>query len=333
MRRRAFAAWIAVLACTLAPAAGAAEPDHAKGEASAKPAVVRVGALINDIQQLDLQSHSYNVDMYIWFKWRDPEIDPASSFEFLNAFEAWGHILSKETSEPQQLPDGSYYQVIRNQGKFNTKLPLERYPFDTQDLLVEFEDSSADATKVVFVPDRDPIALSEDITIPGWDIGEASLTVVDNRYPTNFGDPRYEDITYSRVVIDLALTRPAGTYSLKLLLPMLLVALTAALSLSVHPRYVEGRIGIGITALLTLVALQLTSNSSLPDVNYLILLDKLYILSYAFVVLTMAVIVRNSWVDATGDLDRATRADRRGIAMLTGGYVAGLVLILLLTLV
>ena len=66
---------------------------------------------------------------------------------------------------------------------------------------------------------------------------------------------------------------------------MLLVALTAALALSVHPQYVEGRIGIGMTALLTLVALQLTSDSGLPDVNYLILLDKLYILSYAFVVL------------------------------------------------
>ncbi len=37
---------------------------------------MRVGALINDVQQLDLQSHSYNVDMYMWFKWDNPEIDP-----------------------------------------------------------------------------------------------------------------------------------------------------------------------------------------------------------------------------------------------------------------
>ena len=50
--------------------------------------------LINDIQQLDLQSHSYTVDMYMWFKWRDPEIDPSRSFEFLNAFELWGHITT-----------------------------------------------------------------------------------------------------------------------------------------------------------------------------------------------------------------------------------------------
>ena len=45
-----------------------------------------MGGLINDIQQLDLQSHSYDVDMYIWFKWKNPDINPAKSFEFVNAF-------------------------------------------------------------------------------------------------------------------------------------------------------------------------------------------------------------------------------------------------------
>ncbi len=315
-----------------APAQDAAPVEGARDAAEAgsgkeaaagndKPDVVRVGALINDIQQLDLQSHSYNVDMYVWFKWDNPEIDPARSFEFLNAYEFWGHILTYETSKPEVLPDGSLYQVIRNQGKFNTKLPLERYPFDTQHLTMVFEDAAEDESGLVFVPDEDPIALSRDLAIPGWEIGDPTLTVISNRYDSNFGDPRFEDITYSRATIDLPLERPAGTYALKLLLPLLLVALTAALSLMVHPRYVEGRIGIGITALLTLVALQITSNSSLPEVDYLILLDKLYIAAYAFVVLTMVMIVRNSWVDASGDVSAAVRADRRSLAVLTVLYL------------
>lgn len=287
------------------------------------PDVVRIGALINDIQQLDLQSHSYNVDMYIWFKWKNPEINPAKSFEFLNAFELWGHIMTTEYSHPVVLPDGTRYQVIRNQGKFNTKLPLEDYPFDTQHLRVVLEDSSADSSQVVFAPDgSDPVTVSKDLVIPGWQIGDPTLRIVDNKYDTNFGDPRYEDITYSRAIIDLPVTRPEGTYSLKLLLPLFLVALTAALALLVHPRYVEGRIGIGITALLTLVALQITSNSSLPEVDYLILLDKIYIASYAFVVLTMAIIVRNSWVDAEGDVVKAKAADRKSLFWLMVAYVA-----------
>ena len=73
-------------------------------------------------------------------------------------------------------------------------------------------------------------------------------------------------------------------------------------------------------------------NSNLPEVDYLILLDKLYVLSYAFVVLTMAVIVKNSWVDAEGDVATATKADRRGLLWLMAGYVVGVVLIFALTL-
>ena len=283
--------------------------------------MVKVGALLNDIQQLDLQTHSYTADIYIWFKWEDPEIDPSRTFEFLNPFELWGHIRSYAGVKPEVLPDGTLYSIVHVQGKFNAKLPLERYPFDTQDLVVIIEDKSKSESELVYVPDDEPIQTSGDITIPGWNISEPTMEVVSNTYPTDFGDPAVSD-TYSRAIFALPVARPAGTYALKLLLPILLVALTAALALSVHPQYVEGRIGIGITALLTLVALQLTATSGLPDVNYLILLDKLYILSYVFVVLTMAVIVKNSWVDATGDIEAAKRADRRGLAWLTGRYVA-----------
>ena len=49
-----------------------------------------MGVLVNDIQQLDLQTHSYNVDLYMWFKWNNPDIDPSRSFEFMNAFELLG---------------------------------------------------------------------------------------------------------------------------------------------------------------------------------------------------------------------------------------------------
>ena len=324
MRRGLLAALGAALCCLLAAVTASAQDS--------KPTEVRVGALVNDIQQLDLQSHSYNVDLYMWFKWKNPDMDPSRSFEFMNAFELWGHILTYETDKPEKLPDGTLYQVVRNQGKFNAKLPLGRYPFDEQDLVVAIEDSDFDNRDLVFVPDRRPIALSDDLTLPGWNFDEPTLEVVDNRYSTDFGDPGADDPQFSRVVITVPVVRPYGTYSVKLFLPMLLVALTAALALSVHPRYVEGRIGIGITALLTLVALQLTTNSSLPEVEYLLLLDKLYILSYAFVVLTLAVIVRNSWVDATGDVAVASRADRRGLALLTGIYFIAAALIFVFSL-
>ena len=42
------------------------------------------------------------------------------------------------------------------------------------------------------------------------------MEVISNRYPTNFGDPRVGEDTYSRVTFALPVTRSAGTYASKL---------------------------------------------------------------------------------------------------------------------
>jgi hypothetical protein len=45
-------------------------------------------------------------------------------------------------------------------------------------------------------------------------------------------------------------------------------------------------------------------------------------LSYAFVVVTLALIVRHSWIDVEGDVAIVRGVDRRSIAVLTGAYFA-----------
>jgi hypothetical protein len=77
-----------------APAHAQRNEQDSSGAKQGKPDVVHVGALVNDIQQLELSTHSYNIDMYMWFRWSDKDRDPA------------------------------------NTCKFNAKRPLGEYPFD-----------------------------------------------------------------------------------------------------------------------------------------------------------------------------------------------------------
>ena len=110
------------------------------------------------------------------------------------------------------------------------------------------------------------------------------MRITTNTYPTNFGDTSVPEAEpYSRIVISIPVTRPVIAMSLKTFVPILLIVVCASLVYFVRPRYVEGRIGLGITALLTLVALQLTATAPLPDVDYLMMLDKIFLLAYAFI--------------------------------------------------
>ena len=91
----------------------------------------------------------------------------------------------------------------------------------------------------------------------------------------------------------------------------MLIVICAALMYFVRPHYVEGRIGLGITALLTLVALQLTSSATLPDVDYLMMLDKIYLLAYVFIIAALARAVLTSWRGADEVAERSIMsADR-----------------------
>jgi hypothetical protein len=318
------------------PAAPAGEEAGAAAVATAEPAKpneVTVGVYVNDIQQLDLQTHSYVMDFYVWFRWQNPDINPQATLEFMNPYQLWGHINTPLYEEPQDLPDGWKYTAIRYQGQFNSKLPLEKYPFDRQNLVVEFEDNSSGSNGMKFVADANAVTMNPDLTLPGYILEKPTLTIADKPYPTNFGDTRLTSLEpYSHVTVTVAVHRPWFTYAIKVILPIFLVAACAALVFFIHPSYVEGRIGMGITALLTLVALQLTSNSQLPEVDYLMMIDMLYIAAYLFVIASLAQAVRTSWHTDAMDTDKSVAMDRRAFKFVGSAYALGSALVLLVSL-
>ncbi len=329
--------WLLAFSAFAQDAATPAAPEPAPAEnvptAPSGPNEVTVGVYVNDIQQLDLQSHSYAMDFYVWLRWKNPDINPSATLEYMNPFQLWGHISTPLYEAPQDLPDGSKYTAVRYQGQFNSKLPLEKYPFDSQKLIVEFEDSSAGAAKQIFVPDQNAITLNPELTLPGYLLGKPELIVSSKAYPTNFGDTSLTaPEPYSRVTVSVPVNRPAFTYAVKTILPIFLIVICAAFVFFIHPSYVEARVGMGITALLTLVALQITTNSQLPEVDYLMMIDMLYFAAYVFVIASLGQVVRTSWTAHRGEDAKAISLDRRAFGYMGGAYLIGTVLIMALTL-
>jgi Neurotransmitter-gated ion-channel transmembrane region len=324
---------LAAFACFSArsePAPGGGVPNAVTEEVTAEPAPeppvkVVVGAYINDIQELDFKTNSYAIDLYVWFRWKAPDLDPSKTMEFMNRYASDANIRDELYDKPQAMPDGSLYSIVRYQGQFSTKFQLEKYPFDTQTLLVVMEDTIAAADTQIYLPDSEgAITINPDITLPGFKIGKPEMRIVERPYPTNFGDLSTPDATdYSRVILTIPVTRPVVAMSLKTFVPIGLIVVCAALVFFVRPRYVEGRIGLGITALLTLVALQLTSGASLPDVDYLMMIDKTYLLAYLFIILALVRVVMTSWLGADAQAEASiSRSDRIWVGVLLVAYVA-----------
>ncbi len=292
-RRWAGLVHVLLLAALLVPLLVAlSEP----AKAQADPQKVIVGAYINDIQGLETETGSFTIDFYMWFRWRSPVVDPTDSIEVMNS-NAMENTTSSATGgvsgrpfpdQPVDMPDGSKYQGFRYQGVFSKNMDLHRFPFDSQRLTVLLEDIDQDSRELVFVPDSTPVAISDTVTIPGFEVGKPTLTVVEHRYPTGFGDLRSPaNASYSRIVLEVPVARDALPYLVKIMLPIVIVVLITSLIYMLPARLDEARTGIGVTAMLTMVALQWTTDSDLPSVKYLMMVDVIYILSMAYILIAM----------------------------------------------
>lgn len=241
----------------------------------------------------------------------------------MNPNELWAHTRTTSYDKPVKFKNGEYYQVLRVQGRFISKMDLSAYPFDRQQLLVEFEDHRMDASELEFTAGPDAISRSPELRLPGFVIGEPKLSVYRRAYPTTFGDLRADAANaFSRVRIEVPVSRPAMTYSVKLLLPIACVIFCTALMVLFDPKHVDARVGIGITALLTIVALQITLNEDLPDVDYLVLMDKVYLGAYLFVIVGLSLIVRTTRFTERAQIASAVVVERIGVGVSLAVYLA-----------
>jgi len=321
--KKVLLALVAAGITTLAPATVA-------GAQSDGPSEVFVGAYVNDVKDVDLASNNFSLDLYVWMRWADPDINPIVSVDPVNPKDAW-LLETPLYDEPIQLADGSYYSIIRYLGGFTTKLPVEDYPFDKQVLKVMLEESSMTASELVFVPDTASKTMANpDLVLPGWNWEEPRLTVFDEPYPGNWGNTDQADgLAYSRVVLEIEVHRPAVTSAIKMFFPLALVLLTGVLTFYLRPSMVESKIGIAITALLTLVALQFTVMGALPSVGYLTMIELIYAVSYMFVLFTLGISIYTVWSKRDPESPEAIRFDRKSMIGGLGGYLVLMLIVLL----
>lgn len=291
---------------------------------------VLIGAWIENIQSVDPETNSFNADLYVWLRWSNPKLEPWKTVEFMNLYQAWDLAEWPATEEPERQPDGTLYHLTHYQAVFNSRLALADYPFGTQNLRIEIEDIQNEAKYLRFVTNDSSIGISNVISIPGYRIGTPTIAVVDNEYGTDFGAlDRTETNTYSRVVITTPIAHPVLTNIVKYLVPILLVMIAAGLIFQVPPGLIEGRIGLAITLLLTLVAMQWTATDGLPINEYLTLLDVLYVLSIAFILASLIIAIRVSWIARADSEERAIAIDGRAMRVFYAVYgvaFAGVVL-------
>jgi hypothetical protein len=148
------------------------------------PVTCKVGFYVEALHDSNVTAGTFGADLWMWSVCPSPQIKPLDSVEFTNA-----NTVTRSFSTSTAEPDGSVYASTRVIGQFRHTYVLTGYPFDHQHLVIQFEDSNADTSQLVYTPDTAGTACAPHATLDDWRVERCGLAVDTHTYPTSFGDP------------------------------------------------------------------------------------------------------------------------------------------------
>jgi branched-chain amino acid transport system substrate-binding protein len=259
--------------------------------------VVYAGVDMIDVHDVDIKSSTYVMDFYLWFRYRanleDQAFKPAT-FVFTNAV-SFEEVSYTPVREPETI-NGMTAETYRVTGTFKSPFHFYEYPFDTQDLTLQFRNQEATTTFVQYVVDRIGMQYQSEEALTkhfkdngafnalnGWRVNEAlahesvfsTTSTLGN--PQNFGNNISTD--FSLINLSIEIQRNSLQFIIKSLLPLLFTLILAYITFFLPLGHSE-RLGVGSTALLTTAFFHLSLADSLPQIGYTVAMEYLFYAAY-----------------------------------------------------
>jgi len=281
--------------------AGVLEPDPRLPPLRDRPTKVVGGLFVKQIRDIDAVSNSFMFRGAITATWCDPRVafDPEVEGHSERVFigpEAEAEVQRRwaargfPVNQAEQITITERFHRYRHDGTVNaeinfsvrlaTNFDLRRFPFDRQELQLVVESFTWDTSQLEFVADESATGFAAEFEIPEW-------TIRDVRAHVETVDVRRSSEPFSRLILTIDIERKTGFYLWKVLLPLLIIV---ALSWSVF-WMTDDKFGIRVrasaTGILTVVAYQFVANESLPRVAYLTVMDKIMVVSFLLLAITV----------------------------------------------
>jgi len=204
--------------------------------------------------------------------------------------------------------------------KISYPLDFRDFPLDRHRWTITLWPVLSRADEVLFHPLQRVTGMNDHLSIQGWRVGAPRAAASTAARTARAG-------TFARFDVELDLVRDWTYHAWKLGLPLTLIVLMAYGVYFVPASAVAQQIGLGMTAMLTLIAYMLTLGSTLPRISYLTRADRFFVGSAVLVFLGLVKALVTTVLAQRADASLVARADRWGrriypLAMLTNFALA-----------
>jgi len=239
-----------------------------------KKTLVHVGIYLNHIDKIDVKAQTFYAEFYLNMKWKG--IHPPTSFELINSndyekyfYEEW---FDRDTS----------WLTCKIRGTFRCKMDVSNFPLDEQNLLIEISDYVWIQDSLTYVVNNEVTGINKNIYSAEWYISD---------YDANVTTLREMGTDFSTFQYLVSAERKTTSFMIKILIPILIVMGVSMLNLFINKKELETCIALGVTSLLSIIALYFSISGNLPEVNYATTVDKMMMGSYLVIFISMIEIV------------------------------------------
>ena len=293
------------------------------------PIQVEYGIFIKKIVP-DFKDGKFYSEFYWWIKftndstqsgWTNEDI---ANIEYINAHESEIGSFADEVQEIKSIGPNRYYLTGFHQGDFYFNPDYTSYPFDEQVLNITIENSLIPENELELVIDTASFVASKsspkhyglskdllDNKSINFNIDKSEITSETGVYNSNFGDPEFpSESQYSRINVSVIINRSFVPFITKLIIPLAIILFLVYFVFFIPADKIDIAAGLTVTSLLSAIAFQLSVNGDLPDIGYIIYIDKVFYSCYFLIAITMAQSLYTFYLDKTEIPEKVKLAKR-----------------------
>ena len=273
-----------------------------------KVQTVSLGAVFVGVYNLNEKAGTWDADYYLYEAWKPME-GYTPQTEIVNETSRWS-----EEFQTVELVDGRCVRSRRLRSSLHSPLDLRLFPFDKQTLYLQLSDTWFDASmaryedKPLFIGIDDPVRRQ----LSQWEIQEKDLRYSRERRAFKWEEGVWgkDANAYDNAQISLGVKRHVTFHLVKYFFPLLVIVAMAMSVFWVDPDQLEPQITLGVTCLLAAIAFQLAQASTLPEVAYITLADKVYVVCYLVIALALGESLTGNSLSRNGRKEAAIKLDR-----------------------
>ena len=324
-----------ILLLTLLPLSLRAQTDDQTGtglvaEATAMVTThteVQTGAYILRLSNVSPQNGTFDVDMWLWFRWTGAEVRPDLTFELAN-----GVVTTRSKSQVED-DGGVNYATVRVQATIFHDFDVRRFPLDNHIITIDLEDSELNNTQLSYTVDQG-IALDPAVKVAGWKVALQPPTAAPHVYDTTYGLRSAEEAggTYSRFTMAIKLDRTSYGPLFKSFWISALAVLLGLLAFLIKADDLDARFGMGVGSIFAASANAFVITGSLPPTTAVTLAEQINLIAVGVIFASVFISIWSLRLRYADREEASLTLDRNAMWTLGALYLALNVLVMLVDL-